>query len=154
MGSRDHEPHIKHLFGTTQKKLYERFKNKQKELNLVQRYFEKCKSWHVQINTLCNTCCRYHIDYHYGTFVYIHHDLYTNHVHDFSMIIPHNSLKNFIQSIMCNKAQWKTCYTKTCLDGTCSKCGGMTLLSQCIHESEDQFFWKIIVDMKISKHHL
>ena len=37
-GSKDHEPHIKHLLDITQTELYERFRNEHKELNLGQRF--------------------------------------------------------------------------------------------------------------------
>ena len=41
MGSRDHEPHIKHFLDMTQTELYERFRHEYNELNLGQRSFEK-----------------------------------------------------------------------------------------------------------------
>ena len=82
-GSKDCEPHIKHLLGITQKELYEKFKNEHRQLNLGKRSFEKCNPWYVRINTLHNTCCcRYHVEYeyYYETFLYIRHVLHTNHV--------------------------------------------------------------------------
>ena len=68
------------------------------------------------------------------------------------MLIPSNSSRDFIHSVMCNKEEGKTYYEKTCFDGTCSMCGKMALLRQCIHESEDQNFGKMMVDMKSFKY--
>jgi len=42
-GSSYCEPHNKHFLDMKKRKLYERFKNGCKELNLGQIYFEKCK---------------------------------------------------------------------------------------------------------------
>ena len=64
-GSRDLEPYIKHFLDITYTQLYERFKTIHNELNLSQISFHKCKPWYVRINIICNTCCRYHIEYGY-----------------------------------------------------------------------------------------
>ena len=155
IGSKDREPHIKHLLDITQTELYERFKNEHKELNLGQRSFEKCKPFYVKINTLRNTCCcRYHVEYEYWyeTFLYIRRVLHTNHVQDCSLTIPPTSSREFIHSIMCNRPEGQTYYAKSCLDGTCSNCAGMRLLSQCMHESGDSEFGNMIIDMKSFKY--
>ena len=53
---------------------------------------------------------------------------------------------------MCNRPEGKTYYAKACIDGTCSNCGGMELLSQCIHESGDSEFGNMVVDTKSFKY--
>lgn len=53
---------------------------------------------------------------------------------------------------MCNRPEGKMYYEKSCLDGTCSNCGGMTLLSQCDHESGDNEFGNMVIDMKSFKY--
>ena len=42
-GSKDHEPHIKHFLDITQTKLYKKFRNEHRQLNLGKISFEKCK---------------------------------------------------------------------------------------------------------------
>ncbi len=120
-----------------------------------QRSFEKCKPWYVIINTLRNTCCcRYHVEYEYyfEKFSYTRHVLHTNHVQDCSPTIPPTSSREFIHSIMCNRPEGKTYYEKYCLDGTCSNYAGMALLSQCMHESGDNEFGNMVIDMKSFKY--
>src|SRR5713226_4482194 len=154
-GSKDREPHIKHLLDITQTKLYEKFRNEHRQLNLGQISFEKCKPWYVRINTLRNTCCcRYHVEYeyYYETFLYIRRVLHTNHVQDCSLTIPPTSSREFIHSIMCNRPEGQTYYAKSCLDGTCSNCAGMELLSQCMHEIGDNEFGNMVTDMKSFKY--
>ena len=68
------------------------------------------------------------------------------------MIVPPTSSREFINNIMCNRAEGKTYYARACLDGTCSNCGGMSLLSQCIHESGDHEFGNMMIDMKSFKY--
>ena len=126
-----------------------------RHLNLGKRSFEKCKPWYVRINTLRNTCCcRYHVEYeyYYETFSYIRHVLHTNHVQDCSLTIPLTSSREFIHSIMCNRPKGQTYYAKYCLDGTCSNCAGMELLSQCMHESGDNEFGNTVTNMKNFKY--
>lgn len=53
---------------------------------------------------------------------------------------------------MCNRAEEQTYYARACLDGTFSDCGGMSLLSQCIHESGDREFGNMMIDMKSFKY--
>jgi len=43
-------------------------------------------------------------------------------------------------------------YENSCLYGTCPKCNGFALLMQCIHESEDHEFGRIVVDMQSFKY--
>ena len=43
-------------------------------------------------------------------------------------------------------------YAKACLDGTWSNCSGMTLLSQCDHESGDNEFGNMVINMKSFKY--
>ena len=117
--------------------------------------FEKCKPQYVRINTLHNTCCcRYHVEYeyYYETFLYIRRVLHTNHVQDCSLTIPPTSSREFIHSIMCNRPEGQTYYAKSCLDGTCSNCAGMALLSQCMHGTGDNEFGNMVTDMKSFKY--
>ena len=53
---------------------------------------------------------------------------------------------------MCNRLEGKTYYAKSCLDGTCSNCARMALLSQCMHESGDNEFGNMVTDMKSFKY--
>ena len=53
---------------------------------------------------------------------------------------------------MCNRPKGKTYYAKSCIYRTCSNCGGMELLSQCIHESGDSEFENMVVDTKSFKY--
>ena len=41
-----------------------------------------------------------------------------------------------------------TYYLKQYVEGSCNNCGGLSLWSNCIHESEDQAFGNAIVDKK------
>jgi hypothetical protein len=77
-GYRDRESHIKHFLDITQTKLCERFKAVHSALNLGQIFFHKCKPLYVRINTIHNTCCRYHIDYgyYYHTHTHTHTHIY------------------------------------------------------------------------------
>ena len=47
---------------------------------------------------------------------------------------------------MCLRQDGKTHYLKKCVDGSCKNCGGISLWSDCIHESEDQAFRNAIVE--------
>ena len=118
------------------------------ELRLGKRSFEKCKPWYVRINTVRNTCCcRYHIkfDIYYHTFSHIRHFLNPNHVQECSSIVLPMSSRYFIHSMICLRQDGKTHYSKQCVEGSCNKCGGLSLWSDCIHESEDQTFGNTIV---------
>ena len=53
---------------------------------------------------------------------------------------------------MCNRREGKTYYAKSCLDGTCSNYDGMKLLIQCMHESGDNVFGNMVIDMKSFKY--
>jgi len=53
---------------------------------------------------------------------------------------------------MCNRPKGQTYYAKSCLDGTCSNCAGMALLSQCMHETGDNEFGNMVTDMKSFKY--
>ena len=126
-----------------------------RQLNQGQISFEKCKPSYVRINTLRNTCCcRYHVEYEYQyeTFLYIRCVLHTNHVQDCSLKIPLTSSREFIHSIICNWHEGKTYYAKSYLDGTCSNCAGMELLSQCMHETGDNEFGNMVTNMKSFKY--
>ena len=97
MGSRDHEPHIKHFLDMTQTELYERFRHEDNELNLGQRSFKKWKPWNVKINATRNTCCcRYHIEYtyYYDTYIHILHVLHNNLVQEWSTTLPRHHLES------------------------------------------------------------
>ena len=110
------------------------------ELNLGQRSFEKCKPWYVRVNiTLKTCCCRYHIKYgyYYDTYKYIFHVLHNTLVQECSSILPPTSSREFIQTILCSRTKGCTYYQKTCLYGTCPRCVGFTLLSKCVHVSDD-----------------
>ena len=82
-GSRNNEPHVKHYLDMTQTQLFEMFKFSHVELRFGQRSFEKCKPLYVRINTIQNTCCRYHIDFdlYYHTFAHIHRFLHPKKMH-------------------------------------------------------------------------
>ena len=133
----------------TQTQLFKMFKVAHVELRLGQRSFEKCKPWYVRINTIHNTCCcRYNIDFdlYYHTFAHIHRFLQPNHVRECSSIVPPMSSRYFIHSIMCLRQYGKTNYLKQCVEGSCNNYGGLSLWSDCIHESEDQAFENAIVE--------
>jgi DNA polymerase II large subunit len=51
--------------------------------------------------------------------------------------ISSSSSRDFIHNILCTRPEGFTFYQKTCLDGTCPRCGGMTLLRKCIHVSDE-----------------
>ena len=53
---------------------------------------------------------------------------------------------------MCNRHEGQTYYAKSCLDGTCSNCAGMALLSQCMHKTGDNEFGNMVTDMKSFKY--
>jgi hypothetical protein len=38
---------------------------------------------------------------------------------------------------LCTRPEGFTFYQNACLDGTCPRCGGMTLLRKCIHVSDE-----------------
>jgi len=148
-GSRHTEPHVKHYLDMTQTQLFEMFKVAHVELRLGQRSFEKCKPWYVRINTIRNTCCcRYHIEFdlYYHTFAHIRRFLHPNHVQECSSTVPPVSSRDFIHSVMCPRQDGQTHYLKQCVDGSCNNCGGLSLWSDCIHESEDQAFGNAIVE--------
>ena len=60
--------------------------------------------------------------------------------------VPPMSSRDFIHSIMCPRQDGQTHYLKQCVDGSCNNCGGLSLWSDCIHESEDQAFRNAIVE--------
>ena len=95
------------------------------------------------VNTIRNTCCcRYHIEFdiYYHTFAHIRCFLHPNHVQECSSTIPPMSSRYFIHNIMCLRQDGNTHYLKQCVEGSCNKCGGLSLWSECIHESEDRPF--------------
>ena len=47
---------------------------------------------------------------------------------------------------MCPRQYGQTRYLKQCVDSSCNNCGGLSLWSDCIHESEDQPFKNTIVE--------
>ena len=47
---------------------------------------------------------------------------------------------------MCPRKYGQTYYLKQCVEGSCNKCGGISLWSECIHGSEDQPFGNTIVE--------
>ena len=54
-----------------------------------------------------------------------------------SSILPPTTSREFIQTILCSRPEGCTYYQKTCLYGTCPRCVGMSLLSKCVHVSDD-----------------
>ena len=52
------------------------------------------------------------------------------------------STANIIRSMMCLRQDGKTHYLKQCVESFCKNYGGLSLWSDCIHESEDQAFEK------------
>jgi hypothetical protein len=53
------------------------------------------------------------------------------------VILPPSSSRDFIHNILCTRPEGFTFYQNACLDGTCPRCGGMTLLRKCIHVSDE-----------------
>ena len=53
---------------------------------------------------------------------------------------------------MCNRPEGQSYYAKYCLDGSCSNYVGMELLRQCMHESGDNEFVNMVIDMKSFKY--
>ena len=49
---------------------------------------------------------------------------------------------------MCSRKDGKTHYLKQYVEGSCNNCGGLSLWSNCIHESEYQAFGNAIVKKK------
>ena len=47
---------------------------------------------------------------------------------------------------MCLRQDGHTYYLKQCVEGSCNKYGGLSLWSDCIHESEDQPFGNTIFE--------
>ena len=47
---------------------------------------------------------------------------------------------------MCLRQDRQTYYLKQYVEGSCNKCGGISLWSDCIHENEDQSFRNKIVE--------
>ena len=79
-----------------------------------------------------NTCCyKYYIefDYYYHTYIHIYHGFNTNHVKECLTILPPISLRDSIQRIMCLRSNGQSYYAKSCLDATCPRRGGFSLLS-------------------------
>ena len=134
----------------TQTQLFEMFKVSHAELRLEKISFEKCKPWYVRINTIWNTCCGYHIEFdlYYHTFSDICICLHPNHVQECSSTVPPMSSRDFIHSIMCLRQDGQTHYLKQCVDSSCNNCGGLSLSSDCIHESDDQAFKNAIVEKR------
>ena len=58
------------------------------------------------------------------------------------------STANFIHSLMCPRQDGQTHYLKQCVDASWNNYGGLSLWSDCIHESEDQAFRNAIVEKK------
>ena len=84
-------------------------------------------------------------DLYYHTFARIRHFFHPNHVNECSSTIPPMSSRDFIHRIMCPRQDGKTHYLRQCVEGSCNNCGGISLWSDCIHESEDQAFRNAIV---------
>ena len=143
----NNETHVKHYLDMTQTQLFDMFKFSHVELRLGKRYFEKWKPWYVRINTIQNTsCCRYHIEFYlyYHTFARIHDFMHPNDVQECPSTVPPMPSRDFIHSIMCLRKNGKTHYLKKCEEVSCNHCGGLSLWSDCIHESEDQTFGNAI----------
>jgi len=49
---------------------------------------------------------------------------------------------------MCPRPNGQTYYAKSYLDGTCPKCSGFALLSQCIHKSDECEFGRMVGGMQ------
>lgn len=96
------------------------------------------KPFYVKINHSHTTnCCRHHVKFsvHYDVFCQIRRDLHSDiMLQDYGINVPHKSSKEFILKIFCEKSTRQFFYKKTCLDGTCNVCGGLTNLKSCIHE--------------------
>ena len=73
---------------------------------------------------------------------------YPNHVQECSSTVPPMSSRYFIHSMMCPTQYGKTHYLKQCVEGSCNICGGLSVWSDCIHESEDQAFGNAYVEKK------
>jgi hypothetical protein len=86
------------------------------------------------------------------TYIHIHHVFHTNHVQELSHILPPFSSIYCIHSIKCPRLDGKKYYTKYVLDGTCPRCNGFSLLTQNIHESDNDEFQRMVVDMKRFKY--
>ena len=70
--------------------------------------------------------------YNYGLNVLsILHKIVDNFRHNTKPLLPSKEYNIFQH----NRLEGQTYYAKSCLDGTCSNCAGMALLSQCIHET-------------------
>ena len=125
------------------------FKVSHVDIRLKKRSFEKCKHWYVRINTIRNTCCCiYHIEFdiYDHKFEHIRCFLHPNHVQECSSIVLPMPSRDFIHSILCLRQDGQTHYLKQYVEVSCNNCGGISLWSDCIHESEDQAFGNAIFE--------
>ena len=98
-----------------------------------------------------NTCCsRYHVEYEYfyDTYKHIFCDLHTNLEQGCNeSVIPPNTSRYLIVSIMCPRHEGEKYYGKSCLYGNCSRYSGFSLLNPCIHGSDEHQFGNMNVEM-------
>ena len=65
-----------------------------------------------------------------------------------SAILSSTSSRDFIHTILCSKPKAYAYYQKACLDGTCPRCVGMSLLSKCVHVSDDHGLGQMEVNLQ------
>lgn len=139
--------------------MYEIFRNEPKELNLHQRPFKKFKTSYVIICIYCDTCyCRYKIEFvQYYLFLSHTH----THIHFFSFcikivqerstILTLISSRDFVHDITCQSPNRQKYFSKYYLYGTWPKCNEFPLIRLCIHESEDNKWCKMVVNIESYK---
>ena len=67
-------------------------------------------------------------------------------------VIPMNSSRDFIDSVICPRHEGQKYYGKSCLYGNCSRCSGFALLNRCIHGSDEHQFGNMSVEMQSFKY--
>ena len=104
-------------------KLFNKFKDEHKEVNLSINTFVQQNSWYVTPITICDTCCcRYHVEFelYYDTFLRFGKTFWSN--------SPPSTICAFISEILCKRDSHKIFYNKRCVSGKkCDNCGTLAL---------------------------
>jgi hypothetical protein len=120
---KQYEEHPKHRLSMTQIELFNKFKEKHKEVKIFINTFMQQRPWFVRPFNVCDTCCfHYHVEFelYYDTFLDFGKNLWSS--------SPPSTFHAFISKILCEREGDELFYQNKCVGGTkCDHCGNISL---------------------------
>ena len=143
--------HAKQILEKTQTEAYLQFKDKNPDIKMGQRTFEKCKPFYViaprsQDRNTC--CCRSHVEMRMvfaSCMNFRRKTLLTSDDACDNQFPVYEHLKDLVEETLCPKSNESQNYNKSCLYRSCNECGTSKLNlmqeEQCLDENASKVKW-------------